>query len=426
MKPILQLALDFVDFNRALKAASEAERSVDWIEAGTPLIKSEGLDCVRKLRQKFPKHTIVADLKTMDAGRIEVESAAKAGAQVVEVCGVATDETVEECIQAGRNYGVKILVDLIGIKEEEIVKRAKQVQDYGADYVGVHTAIDEQMQAKQPFQKLRKVASAVEIPVAAAGGLNSETIVDALNAGASILIVGGAITKAEDAGKAAGVIKKAMSSRRKVKTEYFKRTTNVAEILNKVSTANLSDAMHRTGDLRKVKHISGKKMVGKATTVRTMPGDWAKPVEAIDLAEKGGVIVIDAFGVGPAVWGELATESALQKKLSGVVVWGAVRDVEEIKKRKFNVYSRRVMPTAGEPRGFGEVNVNLNINGVVVKPGDWVVGDQDGIVVVPNEKSVEIANRAMDVLERENRIRREIKEGSTLSKVTSLLKWEKK
>jgi len=84
------------------------------------------------------------------------------------------------------------------------------------------------------------------------------------------------------------------------------------------------------------------------------------------------------------------------------------------------------MPTAGEPKGFGEVNVIVNIKGVIVKPGDWIVGDADGVVVVPNENAVEIANRAMDVLERENRIRKEIQQGSTLSKVTNLLRWEKK
>ena len=427
MKLVLQLALDFVDMERALKAALEAEKSVDWIEAGTPLIKSEGLDCVRRLRERFPKHTIVADLKTMDAGRVEVEIAAKAGAHVVEVCGAATDETIKECVQSGRDYGVRILVDLIGIPENRIAERAKQVQQLGADYVGVHTAIDEQMQAKQPFGKLRKVATAVAIPVAAAGGLNSETVVDALSAGASILIVGGAVTKAENAGKASADIKKAMSSRKKIKTAYFRRTTDVEAIFRKVSTANISDAMHRSGDLHGIKHITGVKMVGKATTVKTMPGDWAKPVEAIDAAEEGSVIVIDAFGRGPAVWGELATESALQKKLSGVVVWGAVRDSEDIKKKKkFSVYARRVMPTAGEPKGFGEVNVIVNIKGVIVKPGDWIVGDADGVVVVPNENAVEIANRAMDVLERENRIRKEIQQGSTLSKVTNLLRWEKK
>jgi 3-hexulose-6-phosphate synthase/6-phospho-3-hexuloisomerase len=83
---ILQVALDFVDLDRALNVAQEAiAGGADWLEAGTPLIKSEGLDAVRALRQKFPDCTIVADMKIMDAGRIELEAAAKAGANIVDV-----------------------------------------------------------------------------------------------------------------------------------------------------------------------------------------------------------------------------------------------------------------------------------------------------------------------------------------------------
>ena len=125
MFPVLQVALDFVDFNRALKAAKSAvDGGADWIEAGTPLIKSEGLQVIRKLRDNFPKVTIVADMKTMDAGRIEMEAAAKAGANVAMVMGVAPDSTIKECIIAGHNYGMQIGIDLLGVND--YLKRAKE------------------------------------------------------------------------------------------------------------------------------------------------------------------------------------------------------------------------------------------------------------------------------------------------------------
>ncbi|MBW2392352.1 MAG: orotidine 5'-phosphate decarboxylase, partial [Deltaproteobacteria bacterium] len=109
MKPILQLALDFIDLQRALKNAQAGiAGGVNWIEAGTPLIKSEGLNAVRELRKLFPQTTIVADMKIMDTGRVEVEAAAKAGANIVDVLGAASDATIQECIQAGKNYGAKI------------------------------------------------------------------------------------------------------------------------------------------------------------------------------------------------------------------------------------------------------------------------------------------------------------------------------
>ena len=84
------------------------------------------------------------------------------------------------------------------------------------------------------------------------------------------------------------------------------------------------------------------------------------------------------------------------------------------------------MSNAGEPKGFGEINVPVIIAGVKIFPGDWILGDDDGIMVIPKEKAVEYANRAMDVLEKENRLTKEILEDSTLSSVMDLLKWEKK
>jgi len=190
MKPVLQLALDFVDLKRALKNAQAGiAGGVDWLEAGTPLIKSEGLHAVRELRRLFPDKTIVADMKIMDAGRTEVETAAKAGANIVDVLGAASDATIRECIQAGKNYGAKIVVDMIAV--EDVLSRAKQVEDYGADYVTVHCAIDEQMEGKDPFDALRQVSEALSIPVAVAGGINSETAAKEVEAGATIVIVGG-------------------------------------------------------------------------------------------------------------------------------------------------------------------------------------------------------------------------------------------
>ena len=142
MEPVLQLALDFVDLHRALGVAREAARGgVDWLEVGTPLLKSEGLDAVRKLRDEFPGTTIVCDTKTMDAGRVEIEAAAKAGAGVATVLGAAPDATVRECIEASRTYGIRLAVDLVNVADP--VARAKQAAEWGAAYVGVHCPIDQ-------------------------------------------------------------------------------------------------------------------------------------------------------------------------------------------------------------------------------------------------------------------------------------------
>ncbi len=427
-EPVLQVALDFLDLERAVRVAEEAvSGGVDWIEAGTPLIKSEGLNAVRELRKRFPHHVIVADMKTMDAGRAEVEAAAKAGANIIDVLGAASDATVKECVEAASNYGAEIVVDLIEVGDP--VDRARAAEAAGADYIAVHTAIDVQMRGGDPFERLKVVANAVDIPIAVAGGINSETAARAVENGADIVIVGGAIIKSRDARKAAEEIKQAMRTGQAVRTDLYKRVDleEVRDILLRVSTPNISDAMHRSGEMEGILPISpGMKMAGPALTVRSYPGDWAKPVEAIDLVEEGDVIVIDAGGMGPALWGELATHSAIQKKAAGVVIDGAIRDTVDIRALGFPAFSRLITPTAGEPKGFGEINVPVKVGGRRVFPGDWIVGDDDGVVVIPRDKVVEVTNRAMGVLENENRLRGEIEAGSTLSQVAYLEKWEKK
>lgn len=424
MKPVLQLALDFLDIKRAIAVAKESiAGGTDWIEAGTPLIKSEGLNSVRTMRKLFPKNKIVADMKSMDAGRYEVESAAKAGADIVIILGVADNSTIKEAVEAGKNYGCEIMVDLMNV--EDMSERARTVEEIGADYVCVHLGIDQQMRGTDPIAELKNISNVVKIPLAIAGGINSETAADAVNAGASIVIVGGAITKAEDAKKSTEIIKRSIAGKKAIKTRLYKKYKDPEEIFRIVSSANISDAMHRGGCMEGIRSVSGMKVVGRAITVRTYPGDWAKPVEAIDIAEKGSIIVIDAGGIGNAVWGELASISSRQKGVAGVVIDGAIRDTEEIKGLKFPAFSRRIKSSAGEPKGFGEINVPIKCGGILVKPGDWIIGDSDGVVVVPKENAVEISNRALDIYEKENRVREEIRRRSTLSQVMEIKKWER-
>jgi len=422
--PILQVALDFVNLKRAVQIAKESVAGgADWIEVGTPLIKSEGLNSVRKIKKLFPEKTIVADMKVIDTGRYEVESAAKAGADVVVVLGVADDSTINEAVDAANNYGCEIMVDLMNV--DDIGKRAIEVEKMGVDYICIHVSIDQQMRGMNPVKELARISKKIGIPLAIAGGMNSESVADAIKGGASIIIVGGAITKAENARIATERIKKVMKEKRPLKSKLYKKYTDPRKIFEMVSTANISDAMHRKGDMKNIKGLSDFKLIGTAVTVKTYPGDWAKPIEAIDISKKGDVIVIDAGGTGNAVWGELASCSCIKKGISGVVIDGSVRDIEEIRRMKFPVYARNISPTAGEPKGMGEINIPIICGGISVRRGDWIVGDSDGVVVIPKEKAVEISNRALDIFEKENRIREEIRRGSTLSKVMEIKRWEK-
>ncbi len=425
----LQVALDFLELDRAMAVAEAAVAGgADYIEAGTPLIKSEGLDAVRRLRERFPTATIIADMKTMDAGRIEAEAAAKAGANVLTVCAAATGSTILECVEAGRHYGLDVAVDLLGL--DDPIAFAKDAAAMGVAWLDVHCPIDAQMQGADPLTVLRAVRAVTDLTVAAAGGLNSETVAAAVEAGADVVIVGGAITKAQAPTDATVDIRRAIDTGQAVATELFKRTTfeNIREVLTTVRTSNISDGAHHVPSLPGIRPIApGQFACGPAVTVRTLSGDWSKPVQAIDVANAGDVIVIDAGGRPPAIWGELASESAKNKGIAGLIVDGAVRDTADIRELGFAVWTREVTSHAGDPKGHGEINIPIVIGGQRICPGDWIVADDDGVMVLPCDKAVEMANRAANVLEAENRIRQEIREqNSTLAKVVNLQRWEQK
>ncbi|HHD16429.1 MAG TPA: bifunctional hexulose-6-phosphate synthase/ribonuclease regulator [Euryarchaeota archaeon] len=427
--PLLQVALDLMQGERALQIAREAVAGgADWIEAGTPLIKSEGMDIIRKLRAEFPKITIVADMKTMDTGGFETEMVARAGANVNTVMGVTDDGTIMEAIRSGRKYGCMVMVDMMGVEDK--VRRAGELEEMGVDLLCLHVSIDDQMMGVTFSEELERISKATSIPVAVAGGITSENAADLIGSGASIIIVGGAITKTPDVRSATGSIKEAITSLERIESRLYRRYTDeegIREALMQVSAPNVADAMHKKGAMVGIGPVKpGLKCVGPAFTCRTIDGDWAKTVEAIERASPGDVIVIDAGSRHISPWGELATWSCRMRGISGVILDGAARDIDDIISMDFPVFSRSRAPNAGEPKGFGELQVEIECGGMNVRPGDWIIADDSGIMVIPRERAVEIANRALDVKERENRIREEIKRGSTLSEVLELEKWEKK
>ena len=424
---VLQVALDLLELNRALQIAQEAVAGgADWVEAGTPLIKSEGVHAIRALRDLFPGRTIIADMKVADTGALEVEMAAKAGADIVCILADADDSVIAESVRSARKYGVRLTADLIN--HPDPVSRAIQLEQMGIDILCAHAGIDQQMTGRDSLDMLRRLSKSVKIPLAIAGGIDAEQASEAVAAGADIVIVGGWITRSADVSGAAKKIRAAMGKPSKKKTKTRQHDDEIRTLLMQVSGPNVTDALHRKGSMTGITRISGSgKMIGKAVTVQTFAGDWAKPVEAVDIATKGDVLVINNdSGTHVAPWGELATLSCSVKGISGVVIDGAVRDVDDIRSMKFSLFATAIVPNAGEPKGMGEINAEIRCCGQQVRPGDWIIGDDSGVVVIPAERAYEIARRALEVQKNEDRIREEIRRGSTLSKVAELKRWEKK
>ncbi|MDD3974647.1 MAG: orotidine 5'-phosphate decarboxylase, partial [Methanothrix soehngenii] len=352
------------------------------------------------------------------------EMAAKAGADIVALLAASDNSTVEDALRAARKYGVQIMMDLLTVPDP--VGRSRELEELGVDYICVHVGIDQQMTGKDTIDFLKQIVKEVKTPVAAAGGMDAASAADAVASGAAIVIVGGSIVRSANVTESARKIRESIDVAQASTAPKMSLEEEIVSLLRSVSSSNISDAMHRKGAMRGIHPlIPGKKIVGKAITVQTFAGDWAKPVEAIDLAGPGDVLVIYNGSKNIAPWGGLATLSCKIKGVEGVVVDGAVRDLQEIRPMDYPLFSSDVVPNAGDPKGMGEINSEIVCGGQTVRPGDYIVGDDSGVVVIPKERAYEIARRAKEVEKTENRLFEEISRGKTLSQVVSLQKWEK-
>jgi len=196
MKTTVQLSLDLIDLQEALDAADVAIRAgVDWLEAGTPLIISEGRRAVQQLHARYPDVPIVADLKAMDGGAGATELMVKAGASMVVVMGQAHPETVESAVKAGHEHGAKVMGDNMAMPDP--VAGAKRLEDLGCDYIIHHIGYDMRtlrrargLNAPTPLDRLREIVAAVSVPVQAVGGLTIEQATDTPKHGAPLVVIG--------------------------------------------------------------------------------------------------------------------------------------------------------------------------------------------------------------------------------------------
>lgn len=160
--------------------------------------------------------------------------------------------------------------------------------------------------------------------------------------------------------------------------------------------ANIGDCLNRASQLdARISKISKGNVLGPAFTVKSRAGDNLLLHKALDMAQPGDVIVFDAHGdLTNAITGELMMQTAVQKKLGGVIIDGAIRDLATLREMDLPIFAAGVTPAGPYKDGPGEINVPISIGSVVVHPGDIIVGDEDGIVVVRPNEAAEIAEKA--------------------------------
>lgn len=180
------------------------------------------------------------------------------------------------------------------------------------------------------------------------------------------------------------------------------------------AVSNISDAMNRTSGTYQLRpfHRTGR-VIGRAVTVKSAPGDNLMVHKAIQLAEAGDVIVVHTGGhMLNAVVGELMSAAAARKGLAGFVIDGAIRDSAVLAKNDFAVFARGISPRGPFREGPGEINVPISIDGMVTLPGDLIVGDHDGVLAIRPNDLLKLSALVKAIEEKESDLLRNIVSGS--------------
>ena len=223
--PLIQLALDSLDFEQTMNLAEKTAPYIDIFEIGTPCIKHNGVDLVKALRAKFPDKLLLVDLKTMDAGEYEAAPFYAAGADICTVLGVSGLPTVAGVVKAAREHNAEAQVDLINVGNK--LECAREAAKLGARIIGVHTGLDAQAAGQTPYADLNAVASlGLDVRVSVAGGINASTVQQVVESGADIIVVGAAIYGAPCPVDAARTIRRLADG----------KTTHRDMILDKISS----------------------------------------------------------------------------------------------------------------------------------------------------------------------------------------------
>lgn len=189
----------------------------------------------------------------------------------------------------------------------------------------------------------------------------------------------------------------------------------VLEALAGLSVSHVSDVQHRsrTSGALRLFAKQNVRLCGPALTVRVAVGDHLMVQKALDLARPGQVIVVDAHGyLEAAMVGEVMTRIAVSRKIGGFVIDGAIRDLDFISSQELPVYARGATPAGPTRRGPGEINVPVQVGGMVVNPGDIICGDMDGLVSVPVQAAMEVALQVGNLQKKEQAILTALEQGT--------------
>lgn len=204
----------------------------------------------------------------------------------------------------------------------------------------------------------------------------------------------------------------------------YDKYINLMSLLENVSACQVSDAYNavskRSGTLQAIKPINNQKVFGSIFTAETSSDDWGTSALAIDSADEGDILFFKVDSDDKAIWGELASTCARDNGIKATVIYGSARDLDALLHMDYPVFASNFCPNAGSALGLGKLNESIEVEGITISPGDFFIGDESGIVVIPKQLFARTMDAALEVKVKESNIIDAIENGKTLAEIVGL------
>ena len=199
---------------------------------------------------------------------------------------------------------------------------------------------------------------------------------------------------------------------------------NLMSLLENVSACQVSDAYNgiskRSGTIQSIKPVNNQKVFGSIFTAETASDDWGTSALAIDEASSGDILFFKVDNDDKAIWGELASTCARDNGIKATVIYGSARDLDALLYMDYPVFASNFCPNAGSALGLGTLGESIEVEGVVIDNGDFFIGDESGIVVIPKTLFNQTMIATLGVKIKESNIINDIESGKTLAEIVKL------
>lgn len=206
--------------------------------------------------------------------------------------------------------------------------------------------------------------------------------------------------------------------------DNYNEYINLMSLLENVTACQVSDAYNsisrRPGTIQSIKPINNQKVFGSIFTAETTSDDWGTSALAIDSAGEGDILFFKVDNEDKAIWGELASTCAKQNGIKSTVIYGSARDLDAMLYMDYPLFASNFCPNAGSALGLGTLNESIEVEGTIINPGDFFIGDESGVVVIPQQLFSQTMIASLGVKLKESKIIEDLSDGKTLAEIVGL------